>query len=123
MRKVILDTNFIITCFSQKIDFFHEISLLGLSIIIPRQVIREIERVVNSKKKLHSKENAALSLKLLEKYNFQKLNLEGRNVDNAIARYCRENPDVILATLDKELKKKVKNNKLVIRGKKSLEII
>jgi len=38
-------------------------------------------------------------------------------------KFAKENSESIIATLDRELKNKVKNKKLVIRGKKKLEII
>jgi rRNA-processing protein FCF1 len=123
MRKVILDTNFILTCIKQKIDFFEEIKLMGMQILIPRQVIEEIERIADSKKKLHFREDAKLSLRLFKKNIFKKIDLKKRYVDKALIKFAKENPEFIVATLDKELKKKIKNNKLVIREKKKLEII
>ena len=43
-------------------------------------------------------------------------------MDKGIINYVKENPKVIVATFDRELKKRV-NNKLVIREKKKLEIV
>ncbi len=57
MKKVILDTNFIVTCVKQKIDFFEDIKLQGIKILIPKQVIKETENLKTS--------NAKLSLKIL----------------------------------------------------------
>ena len=112
MKQVILDTSFILTCVRQKIDFFE--NLLEYQIIIPKQVIHEIKRLNNS--------NTQLSLKLLEKNNFKQVDLGKAHVDKLITTFAKENPNVIVATLDKEIKNKVKNNKLVIRGKKKLEL-
>ena len=122
MKKVILDTNFILTCIRQKIDFFEEINLMGLQILIPEQVLTEIKRISESKKKLRFREEARLSLKLLGKSKFTKVDLKSKNTDNGILKYSKEQ-DIIVAALDKELKQKVKGQKLVIRGKKKLEII
>ena len=72
MKQVILDTNFILTCIKQKIDFFEEINLMGVQILIPKQVIQEIKNISKSKKKRHFKEDAKLSLKLLEKNSYKK---------------------------------------------------
>ncbi len=112
MKEVILDTNFILTCIRQKIDFFEELKLQGYQILIPKQVIEEL-------KKLGGK----LSLELLKKNKFKKIDLKGKNVDKAIINFARKNPNVIIATLDREIKNKIKNPKLIIRGKKKLEII
>tara|TARA_Y100000310_G_C20174934_1_gene575384 strand:+ start:218 stop:601 length:384 start_codon:yes stop_codon:yes gene_type:complete len=127
MKTAILDTNFIMTCVKQKIDFVDEIRFMGMNIIVPKQVINELKRIVNSKKKLHDKEFAVISLKILEKEkkHIKKADLKkyGKNTDNALKNFSERNSEMILATLDKELKKKTKNNKLVIRAKKKLEII
>tara|TARA_Y100000310_G_scaffold77162_1_gene73740 strand:- start:19381 stop:19758 length:378 start_codon:yes stop_codon:yes gene_type:complete len=125
MKKTILDTNFILTCVKQKIDFFEEIKFMGMEILIPKQVINELKIIANSKKKLHFREDAKLSLKLLEKNSFKKIDLSkyGKNTDKGIKSFAEKNKDAIVATLDKELKNKIKNNKLIIREKKKLEII
>lgn len=121
MKKVLLDTNFILSGIRKKIDFFEDIKFMGLKIIIPNQAINEIKRISESKKKLRFREEAKLALALLEKNEFEKIDLENNYVDKGIINFIEKNPDCIVATLDAELKKKVKS-KLVIRGKK-LEIL
>ncbi len=125
MKEVILDTNFILTCIRQKIDFFEEFSLQGFKILIPKQVIDELEKVKASKKKLHFREDAKLVLKILDKNKdkFKKINLKTKNVDSGLINFAKENKNTIIATLDRELKRKIKNQKLIIRGKKRLELI
>ena len=112
MKSALLDTNFILTCIKQKIDFFEELRFMGFEIIIPDRVIDELKKL---------KQTSAL--KLLEKNNFKKIILIGRDVDNSIINYAKKNPEIIIATLDKELSNKLKNRKIIIRGKKKLEII
>lgn len=114
MKQILLDTNFIITCIKQKIDFFEDISLMGIPLIIPEEVIGELKKL---------KETSALKLLKIEEEKFKKISLKGKNVDNAIINYAKENPEIIIATLDQEVQKKIKNRKIVIRGKKKLEII
>ena len=123
MKQTILDTNFILTCVKQKIDFFEGIRLMGIQIVIPKQVIKEIEKITNSSEKNYVRENAKLSLRLLESNKFKKIDLKKKYVDKALINFAKEHPKVIVATLDRELKKKIKNKKLVIREKKRLEII
>jgi rRNA-processing protein FCF1 len=96
----------------QKIDFFEEISLMGIQIIIPEPVVKELENL--------KKESA---LRLLKNSEFKTISLKGKNVDNAIINFAKENPEIIIATLDREIKTKVKNKKMIIRDKKQLEII
>jgi uncharacterized protein len=114
MRQAIIDTNFIITCLKQKIDFFEELELIGIQIIIPNQVIDELKK---------NKSNLALELLKKEKLFFKKVNLGKGHVDKRIIDYAQENPDVLIATLDRGIKSRIKNKKIVIRGKKKLEII
>ena len=123
MKKVILDTNFILTCVKQKIDFLDEIKFMGIMVLIPEEVLKEIKKIKNSGKKLHFRENAKLALKILDKNEFKKIKLDTAEVDKGLVNFAKKNKDVIVATLDRELKEKIKKPKLVIRGKKKLEII
>jgi rRNA-processing protein FCF1 len=117
MKTCILDTNFIIGCVKQKIDFFDELESMGLEAVVPEQVIAELERL--SKKS----EDARLAYKILENGFYTKKKLTKKFADNAILEYARSNKSAIVATLDRELRKKLKNKILVIRGKKKLEIL
>jgi len=45
MKQAILDTNFILTCVKQKIDFFEWFNLNGIEILIPLEVINEIKKI------------------------------------------------------------------------------
>ena len=123
MRQVLLDSSFILACVKQKIDFFHDIELMGLQILIPIQVISELRGILRSEKKLHEIDNAKLTLKVIEENSFEKINLENANVDQGIKEFADKNKALTVATLDKELKGRIKNPKMVIRRKKKLEII
>jgi len=112
MKPALLDTNFILTCIKQKIDFFEELKFMGFEVIIPDKVIDELKKL---------KQTSAL--KLLEKNNFKEIILAEKNTDNSIINYANKNPEILVATLDKELNNKLKNRKIIIRGKKKLEII
>ncbi len=112
MRKVILDTSFILTCMKQKIDFFYWLKTDGIKIIIPEQALRELEGL-----------GAELALRMINMNNFELIRIPGKDADMAIINFARKNSDVIVATLDQGLKKRIKNRKLIIRQKKKLEII
>lgn len=117
--KILLDTNFILSCIRKKIDFFEE--LMEYEILIPSQVINEIKRITASKKKLRFRDEANLALKILDKSKFKKIELENNYVDKGIKKFAEKNPKIIVATLDEDLKKKLRQ-RLVIRGKR-LEIL
>ncbi len=112
MKYVILDTNFIISCVKQKIDFFEKISHEGMQALIPLQAIRELEGL-----------KADAALKIIEKNDFKTLDVQGEDADEAIIKIAKKDPSLIIATLDRDLQKQIKNKKMIIRGKKKLEII
>ncbi len=122
MANALLDTSFILTCVNQKIDFVEEIYLFGLKIIVPKQVIKEINSIAKLKKGI-TKETAKLATKILQKSKFKEINLEGKNVDKAIIKFANKNKNIVIATLDKEIQQKTENKKMIIRGKKKLEIV
>lgn len=117
MTHALLDTSFILSCVRKKIYFFEDISSMGLEIIIPKQVIDEIKGLTRSKPE------AKLALKILDNNEFKKITLKGKEVDNGIINMAEKNKGYVIATLDSEIKNKIKNQKLVIRGEKKLEIL
>ena len=123
MKTAILDTNFILSCVKQKIDFFEEIPFQGMKILIPEEVIEEVKKIAISGKKLHFRRNAELALRILEKNKFETIKLGSSNVDKGLIEYSRKQNNIIFATLDEELKRKIKKPLLVIRKRKRLEII
>ena len=117
MKTALLDSSFILTCAKQKIDFFEFLENEGFQIIIPKQVIQEIEKISKTK------EYGKLVLQVLKKNKFRKINLKEKNVDFGIVKYAKKNPKIIIATLDRGIKRKIRNQKLVVRGKKKLEVV
>jgi len=121
MKSAILDTNFILTCVKQKIDFFEFLENEGIQAIIPQEVLEEVEKVKNSKKKMHFRKDAELAIKIIEKHEFEKISLNSKSVDNGIVKFARKNPEVIVATLDRIVKNRTRNRKILIMGKRKLD--
>ena len=121
MKKILLDTSFILTCVRNKIDLFEELFLEGYKIIIPVQVLDEIKKFEKSKSE------ARIALKILERDFYENPDFgavrKNGTVDNKIINYAKENPHTVIATLDRGIKKKIQNDLMVIRGKKKLEVI
>jgi len=130
MPEVVLDTNFIMNAVELKIDFVEELERMGFVILIPAEVILELERVIESGKKMKFKEHAKLALRIV-KHSFENplvkqinLGISGRAyVDKGLVKFLKENPKIYIATMDKALKKKVGNSKVVIRAKKKINIV
>lgn len=123
MKQVLLDTNFIVSCARQKIDFFHEIPLMGIEILIPEQVFDEVKKLSKSRESATMREEADLALKIMNRNKFTSVKLRRNNVDDAIVEFANANPDAIIATIDKELKGRIKNRKMVIKDLKTLQIL
>ena len=122
MVKVILDTNFILNCVRNKVDFYEELMFRGDVPIFSSQVIEELKRIRDGSKALKFREEANVALKLIDSQEHEEIDMPGRYVDVGIKKYCESHPEVVLATMDKDLKKAVRNRKLVLRNKKKLEL-
>lgn len=127
--EILLDTNFIITCIKQKLDFFsitEELVSESIKWILPDKIFHELVKISNSKdKKLKDKQAANLFQELYKENSKKireiKLNIE--NVDDSLVAYCNSHPEMVLATLDKKLKSRVTNKILTIKDKNYLQIV
>ncbi len=122
MKDLLIDTNFLIYCVKQKIDLFEHASLNGFKVIVPDEVIKELDKFEVSKKTGLGR-YAKLVKRILSISDFEKVSLGKSYVDKGIVNYLKDKPEVILATLDEGLQKKVKNSIMIIRQKKKLEIV
>jgi len=122
MKYAVLDTNFIISCVNKKINFFNDLESMGLKTIIPIEVMGELEHIsVSGQKKF---QNAAkIALLILKKNSFKEISLGMKNVDLGLIELANKDEDYIVATLDQDIKNKIRNNKIIIKGSKKLEII
>ncbi|MFA6022637.1 MAG: PIN domain-containing protein [Candidatus Pacearchaeota archaeon] len=123
--EIIIDTNFLITCAKQKIDLFSEIKEIfgNVKIIIPQQVIDELNKLKEDKKlKIKEREAAKISIDIINQQVVFITDLKTPNVDAGIIRYADKN-NCVIATLDQKLKKSIKNPKtkfITIRDKKRI---
>ena len=126
--EIVLDTNFIITCIKSNIYFAavaNEIINEKITWIVPQQVLNELGNIRDKKGiKKADKKAAELSFQILPTLKPKIVQLgKNPNIDIAIINYIINKP-IVLATLDKELKTRIPNNKiLTIRGKNYLELI
>ena len=107
MKKVVLDTNFLLVPYQFKIDVFRQIERLleaPHEFIVPTGVVSELKKLAKGR----GKEGAAsrFALKLLGAYKVTKVRSKG-DVDGWIAEYAvKEN--AIVATNDVELRNRLK---------------
>ena len=126
--KILLDTNFVLTCAKRNIDFVSradEIMDEKIKWIVPQDVLNELGTLKDKAgMKGADTEAAKLSFEILQNLNPKIIELSGKNpnVDIKIVNYII-GKDIVLATMDKDLKSRVDNKILSIRGKNNLELV
>jgi rRNA-processing protein FCF1 len=125
MKRVVVDTNFMLIPFYFNVDVFDQIfSLLDepFKIVIGTNVLAELEKLKKGKGKAAS--GAAIALAFIEKYKKFVEVVEGRGpVDNWIIRYAKENNGIV-CTNDARLRERAKANGLsviVLKGKARID--
>lgn len=103
----------------------NQITSQSVEWLVPQDVLDELGSLQDrAGTKIPDKSAAKLSFEILQNLEAKIINLLGKNpnVDIKIVNYILDKP-IILATLDKNLKSRVKNKILTIRGKKNLEFV
>lgn len=121
-KEIVIDTNFILTCVKEKIDFIHELEFQGFKVVIPEQILAELVKIVMSQKKFKDRKLAELAINILEKRKFKTDVLKDKNVDKGLMKYVKGH-DCYIATLDRDLKRKLKGHIITIKGKNKIEIV
>jgi len=103
--EVICDTNFLIYLATKRIKnlstFNTEIG--QIQFVVPKVVVNELESLSNEPNK---KLDAEKTLEFIKK--FKKISISGKFADDVLCTHIKNNRGII-ATLDKELKNKIKN--------------
>ncbi len=106
MVNVISDTSFLIHLATHRIKNINSIETdIGpLSFIIPKIVKKELEHLATDPNKKIISEQTLDFVK-----NFKKNDIDGNDADSAILAYIKENRSIV-ATMDRELKNKIKQS-------------
>ena len=108
--QIILDTNFLIYCAKNKLDYVEEIENLlkeGHELVVPVQVINELKKLRDDRLKKASgkdKQAANLALEILEHNKIKTVKPEGKTVDEAIINLASKDNKNIVCTLDREMR-------------------
>lgn len=124
--KVILDTNFLIYCTKEKIDYVEKLNEMlheKFDIVVPLIVIDELKKIMKKQKRFipfvqrkarykkttgRDKEAAALALAILNKHIIdgvvKTIDISGKTVDEALIALAQEDKKNIVCTLDKEMR-------------------
>ena len=126
MKRIILDTNFLLIPYNFKVDIYEEIKRIvhdECLICIIDRTRYELDKILNTQKG-KDKAAAKFALDLIDKKKPESIITENQHVDESILLLA-EQEDCIVATQDKELKDKLKQLKrkiIVLRQKNHLEI-
>ncbi|NDB63999.1 MAG: twitching motility protein PilT, partial [Nitrosopumilaceae archaeon] len=106
MVDVICDTSFLIHLANHRIKNLATLDTdIGfIQFLVPDTVISELNKLAKQEEKSKEANNTIQYIK-----NFKKINIGGSFADDSILKHVRNNGGVI-ATIDKELKYKIKNN-------------
>jgi hypothetical protein len=119
MKTIILDSNFLMIPFQFKIDIISEIN----RICNFKYELKIIDKTIDELENLNKKE-AKAALKLIENKKIRKIvTKKDKIVDDLILELTDKN--IIVATQDKELKRKLKDKNtpiIVLRQKKYLKL-
>jgi|TARA_B100002003_G_C14081103_1_gene520091 rRNA-processing protein FCF1 len=126
MKKVILDTNFLLLPGLFKVDIFEEIRKVmndKYELYIIEGTIAELNKIIDRKNKSRDKLNAKIGLELIKQKKVKKIKSSERNVDEGILDKADEN--TFVATSDKVLKQRLKKNniKLIALRKKQYLVL
>jgi|SRR3989338_1669936 len=119
--KIILDTNFLIYCAKNKLDYVEEIGNLineSHELVVPSSVIRELEVLKTKTKKGKDKDACDLALQILENDQIKTVDTVGKNVDDSIITLSKEDKKNIVCTLDREMRHILGRVILISRGRK-----
>jgi len=129
MKQILLDTNFLIYCAKQRVDYIEGIEKLmteDYKVIILSPVLDELKNFAGKVKKRKDKDDAELALKMVKEYILRgrvKLQEEKGKPDETMKRIAGENRGVILATADRELKDSVRKKAQILAIKQGKYLI
>lgn len=119
--EAILDTNFIISCTMKGIDFILQLEEKGFKIKVPKEVIEELKDLRFHKGQSHDEKIAIeIALELITRKKIKKINLGHGKVDEALIKKGKEG--VYIATLDREIKRQVKNRIVISNAKNEVVV-
>ena len=124
--KVLLDTNFIISCIRKKIDFISQLEGQGFSVVVPIEVMHELKDLKKSIKESHPDRMAIdVAFELFEKRKVKKMSLGGtaiRKTHIDAALISKGKDGYYIATLDNEIKRSVPNKVVILNAKNEVGV-
>ena len=126
MRRLIIDTNFLMIPYEFKVDIFSEFDRIcnfQYKLFIFDGTVRELKKIIENQAG-KEKKSAQFALKIAKLKNIGAIKAEQKHVDSLILENADEN--TIVATQDINLKKKLLEkgiSVIILRQKKYLEFV
>ena len=127
MEKILLDTNFLMINSQFKVDIFSEIERIcnfNYKIYVLDKTVEELENIIEKQKGKH-KEAAKIGLQLLKIKKIEIIKTDSSEKTDDIILDCSKK-DYIVATQDKDLKRKLINQgttTIILKQKKMLAVV
>ena len=128
MKKILLDTNFLMICAQFKVDIFSEIERIcnfNYKLYVLDKTVDELKNIIKKQKGKH-KESAKIGLQLLKIKKIEIIKTDSfEKTDDIIVEYAYKK-DYIVATQDKDLKRKLINQgttTIILKQKKMLAVV
>lgn len=127
IKKILLDTNFLLIPGQFKVDIFSELERacdFNFKVYILDKTVKELENILKNQKG-KDKAAAKLALSLIETKPLNIIHSNSKPVDDLIVDIAREE-GFIVATQDKQLRQRLKKHDIpmiVLRQKKYLKLI
>ncbi len=110
--QVLLDSSFIISCVRDRIDFLVQLAEQGFTPVVAREVLQEIKDLRNRNGTSREDRLAVdVALEMIEKGKVKKTSFGAGKVDDYLIG--RGKTGIYIATLDREIKKKVPNRVVI----------
>ena len=125
MKRIIIDTNFLMIPFQFRVDIFSEFNRVcnfNYELFVFEQSINELKNIIE-KQPMKYRKAAQFALKLIKLKNIGIIESKQKDVDSLILNNL--GPDTIIATQDGKLKKeliKKGTSVIILRQKKYLEL-
>jgi len=123
--RVLLDTNFIISCIRKNIDFISQLEEQGFKVVLPLEVLQELKDLrKNSKESKADRTAIDVAFELFEKRKIKKMTLGStKSKEKLDEKLIHKGKDgYYIATLDNEIKRSVPNKVIILNAKNEVGI-
>jgi len=123
--KVLLDTNFVISCIRKNIDFISQLESLGFNVVLPLEVLQELKDLRKNPGENRADRAAIdIAFELFEKRKVKKMSLGSlkskQKLDEKLIHKGKDG--YYIATLDNEIKRSVPNKIIILNAKNEVGI-